>query len=119
MKILIVDDEIFARKTLSRMLLDRPNVEIIEADDCYDAYKYYEEYHPEIVISDILMKGGIGGEWLIEKLLNSDKRCNIIVCSGKPLSELLKYKLMGAKYCLHKPVKYDELWDCIDSILSR
>ena len=119
MKVLICDDELFARTTLSRMLLDKPNVEILEAADSYDAYKLYEEHHPEIVIADIVMKGGIGGEWLIEKLLNLDRRCNIIVISGRPQSELLKYKLMGAKYCLHKPVKYTELWECIDTILQR
>ena len=115
MKILIVDDELFARRTLKR-LLTGDDIEIIEADDCYDAYAMYEENIPDIVITDIMMKGGISGEWLIEKLLHFDKNAKIIVCSGRPKTDLLKYKLMGAKHCLQKPIKYQELWDCINDI---
>lgn len=117
MKVLIVDDEIFALKTLERLLKAEDGVEILQAGDCYDAYMIYEEVHPDIVITDILMKGGIGGEWLIEKILSLDSKANIIVCSGRPKADLLKYKLMGAKHCIQKPVKYQELWDCIDSLI--
>ena len=119
MKVLIVDDEIFARRTLERLLSEEEDVEIIEADDCYDAYTMYEEMNPDIVITDILMKGGIGGEWLIERILKLDPQAKIIVCSGRQKAEMLKYKLMGAKYCLQKPIKYQELWDSIDSCLAE
>ena len=115
MKVLIVDDEIFALRTLERLLSEEEDVEIIQAKDSYEALTMYEEMHPDIVITDILMKGGIGGEWLIEKLLSFDSQAKIIVCSGRQKSELMKYKLMGAKYCIQKPVRYQELWDCIDS----
>ncbi len=117
MKILVVDDELFARRTIQRLLSVDDSVEIIEAEDCYDAYTMYEEQTPDIVITDIMMKGGIGGEWLIEKLLSLDANAKIIVCSGRQKTELLKYKLMGAKHCLQKPIKYDELWDCINDII--
>ena len=116
MKILIVDDEIFALRTLER-LLQEDDVELIEAKDCYDAYTMYETMQPDIVITDILMKGGIGGDWLIEKILNDNSGAKIIVCSGRPRTELLKYKLMGAKQCIQKPIKYQELWDCINEIM--
>ena len=116
MKILIVDDEIFARRTLKRLFEGENNIEIMEAEDCYDAYAMYEEYSPDIVITDILMKGGIGGEWLIDKILSFNKDAKIIVCSGRPKTDLLKYKLMGAKYCIQKPIKYQELMDCINEI---
>ena len=116
MKILIVDDEIFALRTLER-ILEEEDVEILEAGDCYDAYTMYEEMHPDIVITDILMKGGIGGEWLIDKILHFDNEAKIIVCSGRQRAELLKYKLMGAKHCIQKPVKYQELWDTIDAMI--
>ena len=117
MKILIVDDEIFARRTLERLLSMEDDVEVIEATDCYDAFALYEENLPDIVITDIMMKGGIGGEWLIEKILASNPDANIIVCSGRQKTDLLKYKLMGAKYCIQKPIKYQELWDCIDELM--
>lgn len=115
MKVLIVDDELFARRTLERILSD--DAEIIEAKDCYDAYTMYEVFHPDVVITDIMMKGGIGGDWLIDKLLQLDEHAKIIVCSGRQKTDLLKYKLMGAKYCIQKPIKYQELWDCIDAVI--
>lgn len=115
MKVLIVDDELFARRTLERILSD--DAEIIEAQDCYDAYTMYEAFHPDVVITDIMMKGGIGGDWLIDKLLQLDEQAKIIVCSGRQKTDLLKYKLMGAKYCIQKPIKYQELWDCIDAVI--
>ncbi len=117
MKILIVDDEIFARRTLQRLLSDYDDIEVIEANDCYDAYTMFMEFQPDIVITDILMKGGIGGEWLIEKILGEDRNAKIIVCSGRPRTELLKYKLMGAKQCIQKPVKFQELWDAINELM--
>ncbi len=115
MKVLIVDDELFARRTLERILSD--DAEVIEAKDCYDAYTMYEAFHPDVVITDIMMKGGIGGDWLIDKLLQLDEQAKIIVCSGRQKTDLLKYKLMGAKYCIQKPIKYQELWDCIDAVI--
>jgi two-component system chemotaxis response regulator CheY len=117
MKILIVDDEIFALRTLERLLSQEESIELIEAKDCYDAFMMYEEMKPDIVITDIMMKGGIGGEWLIEKILSADSQAKIIVCSGRQKTELLKYKLMGAKHCIQKPIKYQELWDAIDDII--
>jgi YesN/AraC family two-component response regulator len=116
MKVLLVDDEIFALRTMER-LLDEEDVELIEAKDCYDALTMYEEFHPDIVITDILMKGGIGGDWLIDKLLHVDNNAKIIVCSGRQRTELLKYKLMGAKFCIQKPIKYQELWNAIDDVI--
>ena len=70
-----------------------------------------------MIFTDIMMKGGIGGDWLIDKLLQLDEHAKIIVCSGRQKTDLLKYKLMGAKYCIQKPIKYQELWDCIDAVI--
>ena len=117
MKILVVDDEVFARKTYRRILSNK-DVEIVEASDAYSAYCKYEEERPDIVISDIMMKG-IGGDWLISKLLEKFPDANIIVCSGKPKIQLLKYRLIGAKAILSKPINYNNLWYEIDAILGR
>lgn len=117
-KILIVDDELFARNTLKRLLYS-DYTQLYEAEDGYEGLIQYDKIRPDIIIVDLLIKGGIGGEWLIEKLLSSYKKPNIIVCSGKPQSELLKYKLMGAKACIHKPVKFNELWKIINDITSE
>lgn len=115
MKVLIVDDEAFARRTLRRLLSTR-EVEVFEAQEGGEGLLQYEKLRPEVILVDIMMNKGLGGEWLIQRLLETFPGCNIIVCSGKPQSELLKYQLMGVRACLSKPIKCDELWNEIDKI---
>lgn len=117
MKILIVDDELFARNVLKRLLINN-ETEIIEAETAYEGYLKYEAENPDIIICDVMMKN-IGGEWLVERLLKNFPDANIIVCSGNPQVELLKFKLMGAKAVLRKPIKYNELWNAVDKIIER
>ena len=117
LKVLIVDDEEFERNTLKSLLLEmQEDFTIIEAADGSEGLDKYKQYHPDIVFADIMIQGGIGGDWLIEKLLKDCGNANIIVCSGLPEQKLLKFVLMGAKKVLQKPVKYKELYKCIDDV---
>ena len=117
MRILVVDDEMFARRTLFRML-NKPDVEVILCNNAIDGYEMYEKTQPDIAICDVMM-AGVNGDWLITKILQHFPKANLIVCSGKPQEELLKYKLMGAKACITKPIKYEKLWNEIMSIIGN
>ncbi len=114
MKILVVDDEMFARRTFRR-LLNRKDIELIMTDNACDGFELYEAHQPDIIISDVVM-AGFDGDWLITKLLKTYPIANIIVCSAKPQYEILKYKLMGAKACLTKPISYEKLWHEIELV---
>ena len=116
MRFLIIDDELFARTTLKR-LLSSSDVEIFECSNAYDGYVKTEELHPDIVFCDICMNG-IGGDWMVEKILQNMPSTNVIVVSGKPKEELLKYKLIGAKAVITKPIKFNTLWNEIDAIMG-
>ena len=117
MRFLIIDDEQFARNTLKR-LLSFLDAEIIEADNAYDGYTLVKEKFPDIVFCDIMMNE-IGGDWLIEKLMDTIPQANIIVVSGQPKEKLLKYELMGAKAIITKPIKYNLLMAEVDKIIER
>lgn len=120
MRVLLVDDEVFARRTLTRLLKTYDeSMEIYEAEDGYDGYILYKETKPDVVITDILMEGVTNGQWLIEKLLVNYPGANIIVASGLPSTKLLVFKLMGAYECLQKPIKYDKLCQILNEIKEK
>ena len=113
-KYLIIDDEDFARSTLRRLIMDK-DVKIFEADNAYDGYALARNEKPDIIFCDIMMQN-IGGDWLIGRLLSTMPNANIIVVSGKPKEELLKYKLLGVKAVITKPINYNLLIKEIDAI---
>ncbi len=119
MKILIVDDDAFIRNAIKRLILAKyPTAEIFEAEDGVDGFDLYKLQRPNIVITDVVMKG-LGGEWLLENILSHDRNAKIIVMSGQDQIYLLKYKLMGARGILRKPIKYQELYQQLDDIFSE
>lgn len=107
MKILIVDDEMFARRTYRR-IFNSSDIKLIMADNAVDGYELFVKEEPDVLISDVIM-AGFDGDWLIKRVLNEYPKANVIVCSSKPIDELLAYKLMGARACIHKPANYAKL----------
>ena len=118
MRFAIVDDELFARNTLKKLLAGY-EAEIYEADNGYKGYLLYKNIKPDIIFVDLLMPGEISGEWLIEKILNYDPNAKIVVCSGRNKAKMLKYKAYGCEETLPKPIKYNELINTVDRILKK
>ena len=55
-KLLIADDESGIR-SLVRMTLERDSYQILEASDGVEAIAMAREYHPEVVLLDVMMPG--------------------------------------------------------------
>lgn len=55
-KLLIADDESGIR-SLVRMTLERDSYQILEASDGVEAIALAREYHPEVVLLDVMMPG--------------------------------------------------------------
>ena len=117
-KVLVVDDELFARRNLKRLLEPKEDLEIIEADNAVTAFSVYNDQKPDFVILDISMPR-MGGDELMNVILATDEKAKIIVCSGKPRSEMRKYISMGAKFFVSKPINSDNLYYCVDKLCSR
>ena len=82
MKILIVDDSVFAQKFIEKAILGSfPDAQIITAPSGEDAYELFLSDKPDFIVTDLLMPG-MGGQMLIHMIRQTDKDCKIIVVSA-------------------------------------
>ncbi len=109
MKVLIVDDTTFMRRTIRRILEEQNQHEIYEAEDGLEALTKYKIIRPNLVIMDISMPvmDGIEAVKLIKVF---DSQANIIICSlqGQKANVMEAIKA-GARSFLVKPIKPEKL----------
>ncbi len=80
-KVLIVDDSAFMRKSLSIMLSKEPNIEIVGmAKDGKEAYELAKELHPDVITLDVEMPVMDGLTAL--KLIMKDAPTSVIMVSS-------------------------------------
>ncbi|WP_299982521.1 response regulator [Desulfobacula sp.] len=99
-QILIIDDEAPIRKML-RILLEKNDYAVIDAQDGSQGVKLFKEHKPDLIITDLIMPEKEGLETIIEiKKLNLDTK--IIAISGGgvvgPETYLDLAKNLGAQY---------------------
>ena len=113
-KILICDDSILARKSMSAMLSSFGYDDITEVSNGEDAVNKYKEEKPDLVFLDIVMpvKDGITAT---REIIEFDPEARIIVISSvgtqTHLREVIK---AGAKDFIQKPVEADLLKQVLD-----
>lgn len=118
--ILIADDDVNERRTF-REILEREGYVVIEACDGNEAIKQFDEYKPDLVVSDLLMPEKDGIETLFE-IKQKNNNARIIMMSGGGRLEPRKYlnfaKLIGAAATLVKPFTSIELLTAIEDALA-
>ena len=108
-KILSIDDEISMRTLLEFFLKD--TYEIISVASAEEALNWLDHTIPDLIISDIEMKGMDGFEFLKQvRLRGYTKHTPVIMLSGKAESkERVKCYQLGAQDYLTKPFNPEEL----------
>ncbi|MBC6426732.1 MAG: response regulator transcription factor [Ekhidna sp.] len=115
MKAIIIDDERLARKELTLLLENHPEIEIIdEAVDADEAVKKIENHNPDIIFLDIQMPGKTGFE-----LLESLKRVPQVIFTTAYDEFALKAFDYNALDYLLKPIRADRLSESINKIKSK
>ena len=113
-KILVMDDEIEIRCILTKML-NRLHYEVVEAGDGEEAIELFKNAislsRPfDVILMDLMVPGGMGGEEAISKLLEIDPEAKIILSSGSIESQIMTdYRKYGISAVLCKPFGHDEL----------
>src|SRR5512135_2842825 len=115
---LIVDDSVFARKNLARMIETFGGQVAGEAGDGLTAITEYDRTHPDIVLMDITMPQMEGIE-AAERIVRQHPEARIVMVSSVGYQENIVAALQkGARHFVQKPVKPEVLYEVIKYVLG-
>ena len=115
---LIVDDSVFARKNLARMIETFGGQVAAEAGDGLTAISEFDRTHPDIVLMDITMPQMEGIE-AVERIMRQHPEARIIMVSSVGYQENVVSALQkGARHFIQKPVKPEVLYEVIRYVLG-
>src|SRR6202050_5954852 len=114
---LVVDDSVFARKNLARMIETFGGQVAGEAGDGLTAITEYERLKPDIVLMDITMPQMEGIE-AAEKIVQQHPEARIVMVSSVGYQENIVAALQrGARNFVQKPVKPEVLYEVIKYVM--
>ena len=115
---LVVDDSVFARKNLARIVETFGGQVAGEAGDGMTAITEYERTNPDIVLMDITMPQMEGIE-AVERIVRQHASARIVMVSSVGYQENILAALQkGAKHFVQKPVKPEVLYEILRYVLS-
>ena len=108
-RLLFVDDEVAILRALERLLrTHRRDWECAFSDDPFKALDLVDSFAPDAVVSDMLMPGLDGAEFLAEAAVRRPVMARFIL-SGEVGAGTLVRMAMAAHQCLAKPCRGDVL----------
>jgi two-component system chemotaxis response regulator CheY len=117
-RLMIVDDSIFQRKNLRKMVSLMGWEVVVEASNGREAVELYPNFKPDLVLMDLVMPEMEGVE-AVEKILEMDKEAKIVVVSSLGYDEITSKALsLGARQFLTKPVDINQMANVIKSVLE-
>lgn len=115
---LVVDDSVFARKNLAKMINSFGGEVVGEAGDGCTAITEYARTSPDIVLMDITMPQMEGIE-AVERIVRQHPDARIVMVSSVGYQDNILAALQkGARHFVQKPVKPDVLYEIIRYVLS-
>lgn len=122
--ILLMDDDEMILNTTSKILKYlKYNVLIAKnGEETLDLYEksFKNNNKIDLLIIDLTIQGGMGGEETIKKLTEFDKNVKAIVSSGYSNNHVMaNYKLYGFKGVIVKPYKIEDLANTINEIINK
>jgi len=116
---LVVDDSVFARKNLARMIETFGGQLAGEAGDGVSAIAEYDRTNPDIVLMDITMPQMEGIE-AAEKIVQKHPEARVVMVSSVGYQENIVAALQrGARHFVQKPVKPEVLYEVIKYVMGE
>lgn len=116
---LIVDDSVFARRNLARLVESFGGVVAGEAGDGCTAITEYDRTRPDIVLMDITMPQMEGIE-AAERIVTRFPDARIVMVSSVGYQENIVAALQkGARHFVQKPVKPEVLYDVVRYVMGE
>ena len=123
-RILVLDDEELIRETIGSMLeMMGHHVEFaVDGSGLVDKYQqnFNEGSGFDIVITDLTIPGGMGGQEAAQKILKIDPKANLIVSSGYAHDPIMAdYQAYGFRGIVVKPYQFIKLQTVVNQLLSN
>jgi DNA-binding NtrC family response regulator len=118
MTILVVDDDPVIRKMLERRL-EKEGYEVLVAEDGYQARKMLPQQHIDVVLTDLMMPGSIGGIEVLDIAKNLNPNIEVILITAhSSIDTAVEAMKKGAADYLEKPINFDELFLRLEKIAN-
>jgi two-component system chemotaxis response regulator CheY len=115
---LVVDDSVFARKNVAKMVESFGGEVVGEAGDGCTAITEYDRTMPDMVLMDITMPQMEGIE-AAERIVRSHPEARIVMVSSVGYQENIVAALQkGARHFVQKPVKSEILYEVIKYVMG-
>ncbi len=118
LSVLVVDDDPVIRHLLEQRL-KKENYRVGIAEDGYMARTMLEEQPYDIVLTDLMMPGDLGGIEVLEFAKEINSRIEVMVITAhSSVDTAVAAMKKGAYDYLEKPINFDELFLRIDKIAN-
>jgi two-component system, chemotaxis family, chemotaxis protein CheY len=118
MRFLVVDDSVFARKNIAKMVEQFGGQIAGEAGDGLTAITEYDRVKPDMVLMDITMPQMEGIE-AAERIVRQHPDARIVMVSSVGYQENVVAALQkGARHFVQKPVKPEVLYEVIKYVMG-
>jgi two-component system chemotaxis response regulator CheY len=118
-RFLVVDDSVFARKNICKMVESFGGEIAGEAGDGIAAIARYKDTHPDIVLMDITMPKMEGIEAVEHIVRDHPNACIVMVSSVGYQDNILSALQKGARHFVQKPVKPEAFYEIIRYVLNE
>ena len=123
-RILLMDDEEVVRRVTGNML-KKSGFDVVTAKDGSEAVRIYSEALEkdtpfDIVITDLTVPGGMGGQETVEKILEINPNAVVIISSGYADDPVMaNYQNYGFKGIVPKPYTLEKLLNALSKLFQK
>lgn len=117
--VLVVDDAVFMRTTIKRMLEDQSFNVIGEASNGAEAVEMYHKLLPDVVTMDVTMPGMTGIE-AVEAIISEDPNAKIVMVTALGQQKLIVDAIeRGAKDFVTKPFNPEQIIQVLTNVTDE
>ncbi len=116
--VMVVDDAVFMRMTIKKMLEAHGHSVIGEAGNGVEAVKKYVEIRPDVVLLDITMPE-MNGVDALKRIKEVDAKARVIICSAMGQQAMVAQAIQsGAKDFVVKPFEEGRLVAAVNRVMA-
>ncbi len=116
--VLIVDDSLYLRVMIKKILKKLGHNVVAEASNGKEAIEAFKQHTPDLVTMDVVMPE-LNGLLAIKNIMQIQPKANIIVVTALGHEPMIRQAIkLGAKDFVIKPFKQDELIQAVEGVLA-